>query len=373
MGSAWYSDGVNLVLLVAALVFVCPALAQAAPKPCRCKHLESIQQELANALYLTKFQADMAKKVKQAEDDQRDLRKNDPAHPLARRTVEKASEIEWEKLRGEVSLPHPEVKGYTGPDSVSLITGTCDNEAKDLEALAAGASCKELGTITLNHEKEHRDLCKKLGKGPYWDRLYSEIAAEEADRYKAQAKAVRALLKKVIDGSTVKVSEETDLKIKSGALEYNYHLSMPAFKLTGKSSEAKDEWELKGSGTRTVAIKSVKIPGLTCTPSSQKLPSKITGILKLDGVKMKLNETSVTQGGSLSLTCKAPGAGQGFGYGVAPPGERGAGEVFQDVGVALESSIAEDVAKTPWGKAINQTGVSASGIGTTKVTITCTQ
>ncbi|HEU5075940.1 MAG TPA: hypothetical protein VFU02_17220, partial [Polyangiaceae bacterium] len=91
------------------------------------------------------------------------------------------------------------------------------------------------------------------------------------------------------------------------------------------------------------------------------------------GVKMKLDQTSVTEGGSLSLTCKAPGAGQGFGYGVAPPGERGAGEVFKNADVELASSMAEDVAKTPWGKAINLTGVSASGTSTTKVTISCNQ
>lgn len=360
-------------LAVAALIFVGTSVAQAAPKACTCKHLESIQQELANALYLAKYQADMAKKVKKAEDDQRALRKKHPNHPLAKYPVEKISRQEWEKLRDQVSLPFPQVTGYTGPDSVGLIEGECKNEPKDLEGLADGASCKELGTITLKHEKEHRDLCTQMGKAVYWKRLFSEIAAEEADRYTVQAKAIRTLLKKVIDASTVKVSEETDLKISSGPVEYNYRLSMPAFKLTGKSSEGKDDWELKGTGTRTVGITSVKIPGMTCTPSNQKLPSKITGTLELDGLKMKLNQESVTQGGSLSLTCKVPGKGQGFGYGVAPPGERGAGEVFKDVDVKLDTSIVENVAQSSWGKVINQTGVSASGTSTTKVTITCAQ
>ncbi|HEY6726840.1 MAG TPA: hypothetical protein VI197_22560 [Polyangiaceae bacterium] len=362
-----------LAVVVAALVLIAPALAFAAPKACSCKNLESIQQELANALYLAKFQADLATKVKQAEDDQRDLRKKNPSHPLAKYPVEKISRQEWEKLRDDVSLPFPQVKGYTGPNSVGLIEGECKNQPNDLKALADGASCKELGTITLKHEQEHRDLCTQMGKAKYWKRLFSEIAAEEADRYTAQAKAIRVLLKKVIDGSTVKVSEETDLKITSGPMEYNYHLSMPAFKLTGKSSPGKDTWELKGTGARTVAVTSVKIPGMTCTPPTQKLPSKVTGTLELDGLKMKLDQSSVTEGGSLTMTCKIPGKGQGFGYGVAPPGERGSGEVFKDADVKLKSSMVENVAQTVWGKAINQTGVSASGTSTTKLTITCAQ
>lgn len=364
---------VSFAALALALVLAYSAVAHAAPKTCSCKHLESIQQELANALYLAKFQAGLARKVKQAEDEQRELKKKDPNHPLAKYSVEKISQQRWEKLRGDVSLPHPTVTGYTGPDSVGLIDGTCKNQDADLKALEQGASCKELGTITLKHEEEHRKLCNNMGKQAYWKRLYSEIAAEEAERYTAQANAIRALLKKVIDGSTVKVSEETDLKMTSGPVEYNYHLSMPAFKLTGKSSDAKDEWELKGTGTRSVGITSVKIPGMTCTPSKQTLPSTVTGTLELDGLKMKLNQSSVTQGGSISLTCKAPGKGQGFAHGVAPPGERGAGDVFKNVDVKLTTSLVENVAQTRWGKAINQTGVSATGTSTTKVTITCTR
>ena len=350
-----------------------PAFAfAAAPKACSCKHLEALQQELENALYLAEFQADLSRKVKAAEDEQRELRKNNPSHPLAKYTVEKISKREWENLKENLSLPHPTVTGYTGPSSVGLVDKTCTNDPEDLKKLKNGASCTEIGTITLKHEQEHRDICTKMGKEKYWDRLYSEIAAEEADRYKAQAKATRALLKKVIDGSTVKVSEETTLKISApGPSEYNYKLSMPAVKVTGKSSEGSDDWELTGKGTRSVGMTSIKIPGLTCTPSSQKLPSKVTLTLKLDGLKMKLNQESVTEGGTISVTCKAPGAGQGTGMGFAPPGETGSGEVFKKERVKLQSDLTEDVAKTAWGKAISGTGVTASGTSTTKVTISC--
>lgn len=362
----------NLIaVVVAVLVCVCPAFAYAAPKACSCKHLEAIQQELKNAIYLAKFQADMAKAVEKAEKEQKELREKNPSHPLARRSVRKASEIEWENQRAKIQLPFPNVTGYTGPNSVSLVNGTCTNVAADLKALADGASCKEIGTITLEHEEEHRNLCTSMGVGPYWDRLYSEIAKEEADRYKAQAKALRELLKKVIDASTVKVSEETELTITSGPTENKYRIATPAFKLSGKSSPGKDDWELTGKGKRTLAVTSVKLPGMTCTPPTQKLASKVTGTLKLDGLTMKLDESSVSEGGTLTMTCKVPGKGQGIGMGVAPPGDTGSGEVFKDEDVQRVSDFTENIAKTPWGKAINQSGVVASGTQKVKLEITC--
>src|SRR5688572_10981620 len=267
----------NLVaVLIAALVFVSPALASAAPKACNCKNLESIQQELKNALYLAKFQADLAKKVKKAEDEHRDLQKKDPKHPLSKYPVSKISKQEWEKLRDDVSLPFPKVKGYTGPDEVGLEDGTCKNADADLKGLANGASCKELGDISLKHEETHRKLCEQMGKEAYWKRLYSDIAAEEAERYKDQAKAIRELLKKAIDGATVKVSEETNFSINASGVESAYRISLPAFQVKGKSSPGKDDWKLIGQGTRTTTVTSLKLPGVTCAVPTGKHTTKET-------------------------------------------------------------------------------------------------
>ena len=364
-----------VALLVAVAFFMSPAFAFAAPAPapapCTCKHIEALQQELENALYLEKFQADLSKKVKAAEDEHRELREKNPQHPLARFPVEWASELEWSQEKAKVSQPHPVVKGYKGPESIPVITGTCTNNPDLLTQLKEGVSCTEIGPIILKHEQEHIAICKQMGKEAYWARLYSEIAAEEAARYKAQAKALRALLKKVIDASTVKVSEETTLKVTAAGTEHNYKMSMPAFKLSGKSSEGKDDWELAGEGKRSTSITSLKLPGMTCTPSAKKLSSKVTATLKLDGLKMKLDQTSVTEGGTISVTCKVPGVGQGQGMGIAPPGDTGSGEVFKNAKVKLQSEFKEDVAKTSWGKAISATGVTATGTSTTKVTITC--
>ena len=355
-------------VVVAVLVFVCPALAFAAPKACTCKNLESIQQELKNAVYLEDFMRQLSRKVADAEEAHRQLKKKEPNNPVARRALRDVSKAEWTKEKAKLRVP--KVPGDNGPEELGLEDGTCENNPQDLKDVANGAACKDLGDIVLKHEEAHRKLCSE-DKDKYWKRLYSEIAAEEADRYRDQAKAVRALLKKVIDGATVKISEETDLKITSGPMEYTYKLAMPAFKLTGKSSPGSDDWELTGKGKRTVAVTSVKIPGMTCTPPTQKLSSKVTGTLKLDGLTMKLDATSETEGGTLTMKCKAPGKGEGIGMGVAPPGETGGAEVFKNKEVDLMSTFPEDIPKTSWGKAINQTGVKATGTQTTKVEITC--
>jgi hypothetical protein len=119
-------------------------------------------------------------------------------------------------------------------------------------------------------------------------------------------------------------------------------------------------------------VTSLKLPGgVTCTVPTGKHTTKETGTLTLDGLTMSLDEASESQGGSFSTTCKAPGAGQGWGYSTAPPGGVGSGEAFADAEVKLKSEIKTDVSKTPWGKAIAQTGVSMSGTMTTKVEITC--
>lgn len=45
--------------------------------------------------------------------------------------------------------------------------------------------------------------------------------------------------------------------------------------------------------------------------------------------------------------------------------------MFKNKEVDLMSTFPEDIPKTSWGKAINQTGVKATGTQTTKVEITC--
>ena len=57
--------------------------------------------------------------------------------------------------------------------------------------------------ITSQHEAAHRELCESMGADTYWGRLPSVIAAEEAKRYRAQAEAMRAELKRVIAADRV--------------------------------------------------------------------------------------------------------------------------------------------------------------------------
>jgi hypothetical protein len=348
------------LLMVSRLLF-------AAPTACTCKHLESIQQELENAIYLQQFQKKLSDDLKKVEQDQRDLKKKEPANPLGRRAVKDVSEDEWAKRKAAVKLPNARIKGDTGPSSVGLEEGTCDNRQADLDALKAGAACKELGDISLRHEAGHRKKCSEMGKDKYWARLYSEIAAEEAERYAEQLKATRALLKKVIDGSTVKISEDGDMQLTSnGGFAVTYKISMPPYVVKGNSSEASDEWTMTGTGTQTTTVTSMKLPGLTCTPDGGMKDSP-TGTLTLDGLKMKLDVTTVTQGGKLSATCSDGKGGNGFGYSMAPPGETGQGNVFSDERVKLKAAVDKDLSKAMPA----QGGVALTGTITTKVEITC--
>ena len=71
------------------------------------------------------------------------------------------------------------------------------------------------------------------------------------------------------------------------------------------------------------------------------------------------------------MKCTVPGAGQGFGYSVAPPGETGSGDAFVDARVKLKTETTTNVMQTEWGNAIAQTGVKASGTEKMKVEFVC--
>ena len=101
-----YRQRMKLVaVVVALLVFACPALVFAAPKACSCKNLESIQQELKNALYLEKFMTQLSKKVADAEEEQRQLKKKEPNNPVSRRSVRDVSKEVWTKEKAKLRVP----------------------------------------------------------------------------------------------------------------------------------------------------------------------------------------------------------------------------------------------------------------------------
>lgn len=350
-------------------VAVAHAPAFAASEPCACKHLESVQQELENAQYEAKFFADLSKRLDAVEKKQADLNKNQPTHRDSGRSVLATSANERSAIMGkEFRLPH-KVKGYSGPASVEVQPGTCKNNQADLDALSRGSSCKEIGDISLAHEAQHRTLCEQMGKDKYWARLPSAIAGEEAQRYADQAKAMRALLKKVIDGGKMRVSEETEVTTTGQGYSATYFYSTAPFDLSGKSSPGADQWTLKGDGKRTGVIKRVAFPGVQCTPFGQ-LNDKQTGTLTLDGLSMGLIVEHTSQSGDIGMKCRV-GKQEGSGMSMRPQGEVGAGEVFKDERVRLMTEFVQDVAKMDFAKALARGGISASGYSKTRVELVC--
>lgn len=343
----------------------------ASPEACQCKHLESLQQELENALYEADFFAGLSKRLDAIEKKQADLNKNDPANRDAGVSPGSASKQARDAIMTrEFRLPNPAVKDYKGPKEVAVENGKCTNQLSDLEGLRDGASCKEIGDVVLKHEEEHRNLCNRMGAERYWTRLPSLVAVEEAERYAAQAKSIRDLLKKAIDGGKLRVSEEMEVTTSGQGMRAVYFYETRPFELEGKSNPGSDQWSLAGDGARTGVIRSAEFPGMQCTPFGQ-LNDKQSATLTLDGLKMSLRTQTVSQPGDVGLKCRVPGAGQGMGMSMRPPGETGSGEIFKDQRVRFLTEITTDVATMEFARAIAGSGMSATGYEKAAVELVC--
>lgn len=359
---------ISSAALLTSLLIAAPV--RSATESCACKHLESVQQELENAAYEAKFFADLAKRLDAIEKKQADLNKNHPEHPDSGRSVLATSANERLAIMGkEFRLPHKTVKGYTGPNSVEIEPGTCRNAQSQLDALANGSSCKEIGDITLAHEAQHRALCEQMGKDKYWARLPSAIAAEESQRYADQAKAMRNLLKKVIDGGKMRISDEMEVTTSGQGFSATYFYQTAPFDLSGKSNPSTDEWTLKGEGTKTGVIRRAALPGAQCTPYGQ-LNDRETATMKLDGLSMGLFVETTSKPGDVGLKCRVS-KGQGWGMSMRPQGETGGGDIFRNERVRLMSEVVQDVAAMDFAKTLASGGMSATGYAKTRVELVC--
>lgn len=367
----WEIPGMKHVFISAVLAAALAAPAQAAPEACRCKHLESLQQELENALYEAKFFAELAKRLDAVEKKQADINKNDPTSRDAGTSPGSASKNARDAImKQEFKLPHKAVKDYKGPASVEIETGKCTNDLGQLRALADGASCKEIGDVVLRHEEEHRNLCNRMGAEKYWTRLPSLIAAEEAERYAAQAKGMRELLKKAIDGGKLRLSDEMEITMTGQGARAVYFYETKPLELAGKSNPGADEWTLKGDGARSGVIRSAEFPGMQCTPFGQ-VNDKGSASLTLDGLKMSLKMQYVSLPGDVGLKCRAPGAGEGVGMSMRPLGETGSGEIFKDQRVNFLTEIKTDVATMDFARAMAGSGLTATGYAKATVELIC--
>lgn len=354
------SKVLGFCLLTGAMVL--PASAD--QTKCSCRNLRSVQEELKNAEYEAMFFADMAAKLKAVEDPLIEAHKN-PTHPDSDVNIQDRSSRARADLMRTFKLPHNPAYGYSGPLTVDMKFGSCEQKPADLEALRAGSQCKEIADITLAHEAAHRERCARETAAVYWDRLPSQIAAEEAERYREQANAMRAQLKRIVDEGTITVEAKMEPRIKGPQFDVTYSFVMPSIEMEGKSSPGSDSWTVNGKGKQSGKIKNAKIGGMTCKSSGQ-LNDDIDMALDTDGFVMNLKSKSTGRPGDVKLRCMG-----GYGMSMRPQGEVGSGEVFAAERFESEADISQDVSTMPFAKIVTQGGMSVSGKHTVTVRLVC--
>ena len=132
------------------------------------------------------------------------------------------------------------------------------------------------------------------------------IAADEAERYKAQADAMRGQLKRVIDEGTLTVEAIMEPRVYGPQFDVTYSYVTPKLELKGKSSAASDKWTLNGKGSQAGKIKKAKIAGMTCKPSGQ-LNDTVTMAFDTDGLTMSLDKRPAASG-DIYIKCGAASA-----------------------------------------------------------------
>ena len=150
-------------LAIGLAILLAAAPSAFAQDSCSCKNLESLQQELKNAIYEAGFFQGLSQRLDVIEKQQIEINKN-PTNPESGKLVLQVSaNARKDIIAKEYRLPHPNVAGYTGPDAVDMEAGKCTQDAANLEAMRKGSPCNEIADITLKHEEPHRDLCKTMG------------------------------------------------------------------------------------------------------------------------------------------------------------------------------------------------------------------
>ena len=337
----------------------------AALDSCSCRNLESLQQELANAVYETGFFESLSQQLDAIEKKQIEINK-DPTNPDSGKLVLQVSaDARKDIMAKQFKPPHPKVTGYSGPETVDMEAGKCKQDEADLEAMRNGSACQQIADITLRHEAAHRELCQSMGADTYWGRLPSVIAAEEAERYRAQADAMREELKRVIDEGTITVEAIMEPRIRGPQFDVTYSYVLPSIELEGESAPGSDSWTLDGKGSQAGTIKTAKIAGMTCKPSGQ-LNDDVTLSLETDGLTMSLNEKTRSVSGDIYLKC-----GKGIGMSMRPQNEVGGGTWFKDTQLKLANQFETDVSTLEFAKLISQNGMSASGTHKATVTLVC--
>lgn len=348
--------------ILAVLVPTPAALADEAA--CSCRHLESIQQEIRNAEALLRVQREIRDRLEAIEAPLIEAKKR-PTHPDSDVNIYDRSIRERNRIIGDFKLPHPKVKGYTGPDAINMRFGTCEQPEQDLAALRSGSPCKDLADIGLAHEAAHRDECRKAGPAEYWKRLPSQMAAEEVVRYTEQAAALRKLLKAVLDGGEMIVEAQMEPRIQGPQFDVTYSYQTGPIQLKGQSFPGSEQWSLNGKGTQVARIARMRLAGMTCTSSGQT-NTDIDLTLRTDGLTMALSGKSTSAPGDVRVQCRG-----GHGMSMRPQGETGSGSYFSDQELRTETNLSRAVKSMDFAKILARGGLSATGVETVKVKLIC--
>ncbi|WEK48640.1 MAG: hypothetical protein P0Y66_12490 [Candidatus Kaistia colombiensis] len=355
----------RLIAISSILAIVVPnAAAIASDAACSCRHLESIQQDLKNSEALRKIQQEISEKLDAIEAPLIEAKKR-PTHPDSDVNIYARSIRERNQIMSGFRLPYPEVKGYTGPDSVNMPFGTCEQSAKALDDLRVGSPCRELAEIALAHESGHRTECQGEGASEYWKRLPSKMAAEEVVRYTGQIAALRSLLKKVLDEGEMIVEARMEPRIKGPQFDVTYSYQTGPVTLKGKSSPGSDRWALSGKGVQVARIGKMRVAGMTCTSTGQ-LNTDIDLTMRTDGLTMALTGKSRSAPGDVKVQCRG-----GHGMSMRPQQEVGGGAYFSDQEVRAEATLSRAVGSMDFAKILSQGGLSATGTETVKVKLIC--
>ncbi|MEZ0168351.1 hypothetical protein [Microvirga sp. TS319] len=341
---------------------VAPAHAEAAS--CSCRHLESIQQEIRNAEALRDIQQRISDELEAIEAPLIEAKKN-PLHPDSDVNIYDRSLRARQDILSKFKLPYSPAKGYTGPGSIKMAYGTCEQSASDLDALKAGSQCQELADINLAHESAHRTECRESGAAEYWKRLPSKMAAEEVVQYTQQIADLRRLLKKVLDAGDITVEAHMEPRIRGPQFDVTYSYQTGPIKLKGKSSPGSDRWSLNGDGLQVVRIGQMKIAGMNCTSVGQT-NTRIDLSMETDGLTMALKGNSKSAPGDVKVQCHG-----GYGMSMRPQQEVGHGEYFSDQEVRVETNMSHDVSAMDFAKILARGGLTATGTETIKVKLIC--
>lgn len=360
---------VTLAALAAALLSHGATAQVNANKSCDCANLESIQQEVENAEYLEKFMRDLSDRLDKIEQEQ--VRVNQiPTHPDSGRSVLSVSANARDQFMkppsqgGLFDLPHPQVKGYTGPQTVNVMPNTCQNEPGVLEALELGTPCRDIAEIVLRHEAVHRAECEAVGKDAYWDRLPSSMAAEEAERYAQQSREMRDLLKRVVGEGDWSIETSLDMKGSTSGFSGAWLITSDKASLEGGSASADGKLTLTGKTRGVSRMTQATVAGKGCTISGEFI-DEVEFRMETDGFSVSMTEKTKSVSGQMKVSC-----GKGIGMSLRPSGEVGSGPIMEGEPLQTSQTVTQDASTMAFAQGMAGAGMTVTG--SHNATLVCT-